>query len=147
VERLTRWSRVRRELTHQAGPALELDSWCGSSRLWPGRMATSSASKLDDASCARCDDDHAAERCGDEQGDAERQLAMEDQERDRHVLKVLHDEDEDEDRRSHKEDYRGPYGTRARSQPLALGGVSRRTVACRLRGRLRLGAMHFAVRL
>jgi hypothetical protein len=57
---------VLRELIHQAGPALELDSWCGSSRLWPGRMATSSASKLDDASCARCDDDHAAERGGDE---------------------------------------------------------------------------------
>jgi hypothetical protein len=110
-------------------------------------MATSSASKLDDASCPRCDDDHAAERSGDEQSDAERQLTMEHQKRDRHVLKVLEDEDEDEDQRRHQDDYRGPYGTRARSQSLALGGGSRRNAACRLRGRLRLGPMHFAVRL
>jgi hypothetical protein len=72
---------------------------------------------------------------------------MEYQKRDRHVLKVLNDEDEDEDERCHQDDNRGPYGTRARSQPAALGGGSRRNVAGRLRGRRRLGPMHFAVRL
>jgi hypothetical protein len=58
--------------------------------------STTSASKLHDAGCARCYDDYAAERGGDEQGDAKRELAVEDQERNGHFLQVLQDEDKHE---------------------------------------------------
>lgn len=58
--------------------------------------STTSASKLHDAGCACCYDDHAAERGGDEQGDAKRDLAVEDQERNGHLLQVLQDEDKHE---------------------------------------------------
>ena len=51
--------------------------------------AASRPSKLHDAGCARRYDDHAAERGGDEQGDAKRELAVEDQERNGHFLQVL----------------------------------------------------------
>jgi hypothetical protein len=58
--------------------------------------STTSASKLHDAGCACCYDDHAAERGGDKQGDAKRELAVEDQERNGHFLQVLQDEDKHE---------------------------------------------------
>ena len=58
--------------------------------------STTSASKLHEAGCARCYDDHAAEGGSDEQGDAKRELAVEDQKRNGHLLQVLQDEDKHE---------------------------------------------------
>lgn len=64
------------------------------SALWTA--SATSAAKLDHAGCARCYDDHSAERGGDEQGNAKRELTVEDQERNGHRLQVLQDEDDHE---------------------------------------------------
>jgi hypothetical protein len=94
--------------------------------------ATSRASKLHDAGCARRDDDHTAECGGDEQGDAKRELSVEDEERNGHRLQILQDEDEHESQRSHQDDYGCPYGTCARARPVAFGWHSRRDLGWRL---------------
>jgi hypothetical protein len=97
------------------------------------------ASQLDDAGGACRDNDDAAERGGNEQSDAERRLAVEDEERDGHRPEILEDEDEHQHQRHHQDDHGCPDGARARS-PVADGLTGSRGVSDRrLGGRYRFG--------
>jgi hypothetical protein len=110
-----------------------------------GLRTTTRASKLDDASGTCCDDDDAAERDSDEQGDAERKLAVEDEERDGHRVKILQDEDEHEHEGCHQDDHSGPHSARTGSYSAGFGGRSRRDFGPRLRGGRWLRPVRFRI--